>query len=216
MAEGLTTADGSPVAGVSEIGSEQDFAATMAGAAKSAGASAEMPAPPKKDYGVKADGSPKRAAGRPRKAEKAEQPRMQAPTGQQAAAPRDYTQPLAELTEGLWFLMAQLPPTQAQAAILKAHRPSLVSGWNVAAQHNGMIRAGVEMLTGGGTWVAAVAMATAPFVMQSMAIWTRSDEQLAESGMPTKAQLETATAQDLAELARAQEEALKAAVEAAA
>lgn len=215
MAEGLTTADGKAVAGVPEIGDEQDFAAAMAGAARQAGAAGEVPAPPKKDYGVKADGTPKKAAGRPRTRDKAEEPRMQAPTGKQAAAPRDYTQPLAELTEGVWFLMAQLPPTQAQAAILKAHRPSLVSGWNLAAQNNGMIRAGVEMLTGGGTWVAAVAMATAPFVMQSLALWTRSPEQLAESGMPTKEQLEATTQKDLAELARAQEEALKAATEAA-
>jgi hypothetical protein len=192
------------------------FANLMGGAAQAADdkAKQEMPAPPPKDpeapFGRTKDGKPKRGpGGRP----SAEKPRVQAPTAAQApAVVRDYTQDLAELTEGVWFLMAQLPPTQAQAAILKVHRPALVHGWALAAQNNAMIRSGVDMLTGKGTWVAAVAMATAPFVMQSLALWTKTDEELAAGGMATKEELAASTVRELEDLTKQQEQALAAAV----
>lgn len=205
---GLANTDGTPVEGVDPI-STQDWAKVQAEQARQADASPAIPAPPRKDaeapFGRTKDGSPKKApGGRPPKA------RVEAPT--KATAPtevRDYTQPLAELTEGIWFLMAQLPPTQAQAAILKHHRPSLVTGWNLAAQNNAMIRQGVDVLTGKGTWVAAVAMASAPFVMHSLALWTKTDEQLVAAGLPTHEQLAESTMQELQALAAAQEEALR-------
>lgn len=216
---GLATPDGTPVAVEPLTTDGADWAATQAAQARAADATPEAPAPPKKDpeapYGRTADGTPKKGpGGRPAKA-KAEQPRVMSPASAPGQPPKDYTQDLAELTEGAWFLMAQFPATQPQAAVLKAHRPSLVSGWSLAAANNRMIAAGVEMLTGKGTWVAAVAMATAPFVMQSLAIWTRSDEDLVRAGMPTRKELAESTVNDLAELARAQEEALRTATAAA-
>jgi hypothetical protein len=209
---GLVTTDGTPVEGIEPLDSSgQDWAQVQAAQARSADAkpAGEMPAPPRKDpqapFGRTKDGTPKKApGGRPPKA------RVEQPTAKTAPGEvKDYTQSLAELTEGAWFLMAQFPVTQPQAAILKAHRPNLVSGWNLAAQNNRMIASGVEMLTGKGTWVAAVAMASAPFVMQSLAIWTRSDEQLAAAGMPTKEELAQSTHNDLQELVQAQEAALR-------
>lgn len=212
---GLATPDGKPVEGVEPLDhTEQSWAAAQAAQARAADSSTqgEMPAPPKKDpeapFGRTKDGAPKKApGGRPPNPPKA---RVEQPT--KATAPndvKDYTQDLAELTEGIWFLMAQMPPTQAQAAVLKAHRPGLVHGWNIAAQNNAMIRSGVEALTGKATWVAAVAMATAPFVLHSLALWTKSDEQLVAAGMPTKEQLAESTHKDLQALAAEQEAALR-------
>lgn len=198
---------------------EREFAAAMA--APEPGD--QMPAPPKladpeAPYGRTLDGKPKKGpGGRPAKS-KADRPRTQtvaAVATDGTAQAKDYGQALAELTEGVWYLCAQFPATQPQAAILKAHRPALVSGWNLAAQNNRMIASGVEILTGKGTWVAAVAMASAPFVMQSLAIWTKSEEDLAKAGMPTRADLAASTVQALAELAQAQEEALRNATAAA-
>lgn len=222
MAEGLATADGSKldVPAAAAVEPDADWAAHMAQAARTADTE-QHAAPPKKDpadpdapFGRTADGKPKKGpGGRPPK-KKAEQPRVTAPTAAQGPV-RDYTQDLAEFTEGVWFLMAQLPPTQAQAAVLKQHRPALVHGWNLAAQNNATIRTGVEMVTGKATWVAAVAMATAPFVLQSLALWTKSSEQLKKAGLPTKDDLAAATVRDLEQLAKDQAEAMAAAAQAA-
>lgn len=222
MAEGLATADGTvldvPAAG-HEPG-EREFAAAMAKPEPGN----EMPAPPmladpEAPYGRTLDGKPKKGpGGRPSTKNKADKPRTQTVASvatDGTAQTTDYTKPLAELTEGVWYLCAQFPATQAQAAILKAHRPSLVSGWSLAAQNNRMIASGVEMLTGKATWVAAVAMASAPFVMQSLAIWTKSDEDLAKAGMPTHEELAASTVKELQELARLQEEELRMATAAA-
>lgn len=160
------TADGTPVDGVPPIGEDQDFASLMVGQAKSADADAakEMPAPPKKDYGVKADGTPKRAAGRPRK-DKTQQPRVQTPK-KPAAAKKDYTSDLKGLVQTLWGATAAFAP--ADAGAIQLHGPGLVKAWNDLAQENTNVARAIDWLTTGSAY-GAVVMTTAPLIMQILA-----------------------------------------------
>lgn len=178
MAEGLQTADGTPVdvpAAASDEELNKQFAQAMNAPEPD---EPTIAAPPRKDpeapYGRKADGTPKKGpGGRPAKS-RAEKPRtVSAPTPADIAA-RDYRQGLAEVTDGVWYLMTIAPSPQlhAQAAIFKMHRPNLVHALNIGAQHNPWIRAGVEAMTGPGTWVATMGMALVPFALQSAALWT--------------------------------------------
>lgn len=211
MAEGLQTTDGTVLDVAPADDDAKAFAAAMAAPEST---DAEVPAPPKREaaadaeapYGRKADGSPKKGpGGRPPKPSRTERPRVETTAVASGQPGRDYTEDLTGLAQGVWFLLASLPPTQAQAALFKAHRGGLVNGWNVAAQANPMIRGGVEWLTGSGTWVAAVAMATVPFVMQSIALWT------GQLPAETTKSLAAATVHDLDEIRKAQEAAFAAA-----
>lgn len=179
MAESLVTADGKPA----DVDAVADFAALMTGAANAADETTQVPPPPKKEpapadpdapYGRKADGTPRKSrGGRPPKQKPLDEPRVQAPTREQAPGlVKDYTQDLAEFTEGLWFLGAQFPATMADAAIFKIHRPRQVYAWNLAAQHNAYIRSGVEMICGKATWVGTLLMSTVPMVTQMVALRT--------------------------------------------
>lgn len=166
MTEGLMTSDGNPLA-AEPVGSEdQDFAQMMVGAAKAADSDAakEAPAPPKKDtkapYGFKADGTPKKAAGRPRK-DRASQPRVQAP--KQAEVKKDYSDDLTGLVQTLWAATAAFAP--ADAAAIQMHGPNVVKAWNDLAQENAQVAKGIEWLTTGSMYGAVVAT-TAPLVMQ--------------------------------------------------
>ena len=180
MPEQLVTADG---AAVSVEESERIFAAAMAAPPAS---DPEMPLPPAFDpgapHGRKLDGTPKKApGGRPPKARTlppvpAVSP---APAGTKTTAP-DYTRPLAEFTDGLWMVLAAVPVPEgnlrirvrAQAHILKANQPGVVTAVNSMAQHNATIRWGVEKLTlGSAGWVLPAVMALAPFAVQSAQIW---------------------------------------------
>lgn len=171
MAEGLQTADGKPVEGVAPVGDEAaDFAALQANLAASADAKPaeeKAPAPPKKDpapYGYKDDGTPKKAAGRPRK-DKANAPRVQSP--KKAAGPkRDYTADLTGLVQTLWGATAAFAP--ADAGAIQLHGPGMVKAWNDLAQESSQVARGIEWLTTGSAY-GAVVMTTAPLVLQLLA-----------------------------------------------
>ncbi|MBO2460980.1 hypothetical protein [Actinomadura violacea] len=166
MTEGLMTSDGKPVDS-EPVGSEdQDFAQMMVGAAKAADSDAakEAPAPPKKSaeapYGYKPDGTPKKAAGRPRK-DRASQPRVQAP--KKTEAKKDYTEELTGLVQTLWMATAAFAP--ADAGAIQVHGSNVVKAWNDLAQENSQVAKGIEFLTTGSMYGAVVAT-TAPLVMQ--------------------------------------------------
>ena len=151
---------------------EAEFVKAMAAPEPGAQAAPEMPAPARVDpdapYGRKVDGSPKKApGGRPPKDDK---PRVTAgvtPSGE----PRDYTADLVGITKSLHIVLAMIPPTQAQAALLKLHTPAMVPAWNLAAQQNEQVRTALEWLSGPGTWPVAVAAASVPFGLASIALW---------------------------------------------
>jgi hypothetical protein len=84
---------------------------------------------------------------------------------------RDYTPDLVGLSKSLYVVMAMIPPTQAQAALWRAHAPAMVPAWNQAAQQSDQVRTALEWLSGPGTWPVAVAAATVPFALQSIALW---------------------------------------------
>lgn len=201
MGEGLQTADGTALdVPPADDQVNRDFAAAMN--APEPG-EPQVAAPPKRDpaadpeapHGRTKDGKPKKGpGGRPPKPTRAEAPRVQ-PAAAAAAAPTgDYTEGLAELGEGLWFLMAAgPPPMRAQAALFKVHRPNLVRGFNMAAQHQPMIRAGVEFLTAQ-SWITILGAALVPFIMGSIGLWSgKIPPELVE-------QLAAATARDLEEI----------------
>jgi hypothetical protein len=187
---------------------EQQFEAAMAAP------ESEIPPPPRAEpldpeapYGRKADGTPKRGpGGRPPKAKRAEEPRVTStpPAAAGVGGPvRDYGPQLDNLAGGVWNLLAMLPPTQAQAAIFKVHRPGLVYGLNLAAQQNEKVRAGVDWLTAE-SWLIALGMVMIPFTLQSISLWTGGDAQLRE-------QLQAATIRDLQQMQAEQEAAFRAA-----
>ncbi|WP_433478139.1 hypothetical protein ACQPZP_14560 [Spirillospora sp. CA-142024] len=169
MAEGLTTGDGTPVTDVPPIGNEEaDFAKLQAGLAAAADSkpTEKAPSPPKKDpapYGYKADGTPKKAAGRPKKDE-ATKPRVQSPKGAQAK--KDYTADLTGLVQTLWGATAAFAP--ADAGAIQVHGPGLVKAWNDLAAENAQVAKGIEWLTTGSAY-GAVVMTTAPLVLQLLA-----------------------------------------------
>lgn len=212
MAEGLTTAAGDPVEGVAPVDGEREFAAMQAELARSADADAgkTAPAPPKKaeaedveaPYGwtVDKDGTrrPKKAAGRPRKTDKAAKPRVTAPKPPRAK--RDYTQDLTGLVQTLWGVAVVASP--ADAGALQVHGPGLVKAWNDLAQENARVASAIEWLTTG-TAYGAVVMATAPLIMQVLANHgVLPAERVAVLGVQppeVMAQLATEAAQGMAE-----------------
>lgn len=186
---------------------EAAFNAAMAAPEPGQAPPPEMPAPAKVDpeapFGRTQDGKPKKGpGGRPPKHDK---PRVQTAAAGPSGEVRDYTAELTEITQGVYLLMAIAPPTQAQAALWKGHAPTLVHAWNIAARQNETVRGGVEWLTGSGaTWIMAVGMATAPLVLQSIALWRDPKGEMA-------LQLQAATVADLQAMASAQEQAMRAA-----
>lgn len=189
---------------------EAQFHASMAApetsGSTSGGAGAEVPAPPRVDpeapYGRKVDGTPKGGpGGRPPKGADKARVTSAPPTGLGSSETRDYTPDLVGLSQSLYVVMAMIPPTQAQAALWRMNAPAMVPAWNMAAQQNEQVRAALEWLSGPGTWPVAVAAATVPFALQSVALWR---------GGATSEMHETLTAATLADLERmkAEREAL--------
>lgn len=195
MPEGLATEDGTAI---DLDAAEAEFARAMNAPEPD---EPEHPAPPKREqlseeelgakYGWTTDAQgnrrAKRAKGRPRtQARTTDAPpppqEPQKPSkGAKGADPKpDYTGPLTEFTSALWMVAAATPipaeglriKVRAQAKVLKATQDGVVQGVNMMAQHNGMIRRGVEALTmGGAGWVLPAVMALAPFAVQSAAVW---------------------------------------------
>lgn len=183
MAETLMTADG---ATLDLDTAERDFARSMAAPEPS---EPQAPAPPRRTadpeapYGRTVSGRPKRApGGRPPKPRVTEAAPATSGTakGKAAAEPADYTGRLGEFTSALWMVMAGSPvpndglrlKIRAQARILKEHQGGLCQGVNLMAQHNSVIRRGVEALTmGSAGWVLPAVMAVAPFAVQTGQLW---------------------------------------------
>lgn len=156
---------------------------------------------PKAPYGLTRDGKPKRSpAGRK---PKDDQPRTVPPpdagTGGQKPPGKDYTGPLSEFADSLWFagsalgkggsalpLVGRYIPERkvaAQAGVFRAYKANLVGAVNIAAQHNARAaRFAARIETGDITWVAMSAFMTMPFLTMSAAIW-KGDQALAEAGI---------------------------------
>ena len=153
---------------------EAEFHKAMAAPETGAPPAAEIPAPPKIDaeapYGRTKDGQPKKGPGG-RPAKDADKPRVTTAAAGPAGEMRDYTPDLVGLYKSLYVVMAMIPPTQAQAALWRSHAPAMVPAWNHAAQQNEQVRTALEWLSGPGTWPVAVAAATVPFALQSVALW---------------------------------------------
>ncbi len=155
---------------------EAAFHASLAAPEPGVPAAVDAPAPPKVNqadpdapYGRTKDGRPKQGpGGRPPK--NADKPRVTTASEVTGDA-RDYTPDLVGLSKSLYIVMAMIPPTHAQAALWRAHTPAMVPAWNQAAQQNDQVRAALEWLSGPGTWPVAVAAATIPFALQSVALW---------------------------------------------
>lgn len=196
MPEGLVTADGQAI---DFEKSEAEFAKAMAAPPADA---PEFPAPPKRDpaapYGYKADGTPKKAAGRPKSPARvqATTPKLPAQPAK-PAGPKDYTEELTGLCQLSWGLLATFSP--ADAAAVKIHGPQLVSAWNAAAQENAMVARGITWLTSGGVW-GAVVMATAPFALQIASNHGVKVPALGGLGMASPEELAEMTKTDLAEM----------------
>lgn len=203
MAEQLLGPDGQPV----DIdAAERDFHEAMA--APEPGEQPDYPAPPKRDYGTKEDGTPKLAAGRPRKTG-ADKPRTAAkvppaPAKAKASGSKepaaDYTEILTSFGSAVWMGLAALPVTHAQAlgAVWKHQLPAQVHAWNAAAQQDAGVRRMVEKLAGGPTWMVGIAIATAPLVGAGIAI-VRDPEVRAQLAEQTREEfgafLKTASAE---------------------
>lgn len=190
--ETLATADGKPI---DLDQTDAEFAKAMAAPR---GDEPEAPAPPKREapdpeapYGRTKDGTPRGKPGRKPKQpppRMTETPKTAPPPKGKAAPAADYTQGLTEFSEALWMVLAATPVpwpewrvrVRAQAYVLKETSGGLVQGVNLMAQHNGMIRTGVEKLTTGNAgWVLPAVMAVAPFAVQSAMIWRAPADELA-------------------------------------
>jgi hypothetical protein len=186
MPEGLQTAEGETI-DLSSV--DQEFAAAMA--APPAG-DPEHPAPPdvppvdpEAPYGRKLDGTAKtRPGGRPPKARTTTAPPKAITGGAQKdakpAAGETYAKGLEELFAGVALALAVLPVPndelrvrcRVQAHVLKDTGDGLAAGVGMTAEHNGIVRWGVEKLTkGGGAWVFPAALAIAPFGAQTWMLW---------------------------------------------
>lgn len=239
MAEALVTADGKAVP-LDDIPADAAFAAAMA--APEPSSQPDYPAPrrrkdPDFPFGKNEDGSPVAPYGignngKPRQnppgpgrgGAKHEKSRtQQAPAGKSAPVPvgpaRDYTADLLDFEDGLWVAMAAVPPTQAQATILKANREQMAAGLNLSAQHNPMVRRGVEYLCSDAGWMINAATMVAPFLLQSAALWFRpaaleqmgtSKDELAATAKKDFEDFIAEQQKSLAETLRAQREELAA------
>jgi len=186
MAEGLSTADGTTI----DLGNiDQEFTAAMAAPPAD---EPEAPAPPdvapfdpEAPFGRKIDGTPKtRPGGRPPK----ERPRVTTQKaldgpekpGKDGPGP-GYAEGLKEFLAGVALGLAVIPMPEesalrvrcrVQAVVLKETGDGLAKGLAVTAEHNGIVRWGVEKLTAGGSaWVFPAALAVMPFAIQTSMLW---------------------------------------------
>jgi len=92
----------------------------------------------------------------------------------------DYAKGISEFLGGIQLALAVLPfpndnvrvHARYQSAVIEQTGDGLATGLATVAEHNGMIRWGVEKLTqGGGAWVFPAAMAIAPFAVSTAMLW---------------------------------------------
>src|SRR5579859_4233923 len=181
MPETLATADGRKI---DLDDSDRAFAAAMAAPR---GDEPEAPAPPKREptdpeapFGRKMDGTPKKApGGRPPKPREIEAPK-DAKGKEQPGSAQKYAQGLAEFLSGVQLALAVLPcPNEAvriharyQSAVIGQTGDGLATGLGTVAEHNSVVRWGVEKLTqGGGAWIFPAALAIAPFAVSTALLW---------------------------------------------
>ncbi|MCW2903109.1 MAG: hypothetical protein JWO67_5374 [Streptosporangiaceae bacterium] len=193
MAEGLATADGERI-DIDTV--EQEFARAMAAPL---GTDPEAPSPPdvglvdpEAPYGYTVDGRPKKGpGGRPPrdKARTTNAPKALSGSQKPSDGPKGKTQPataatyaagLSEFLAGIELALAVLPipkddvrvHARYQSAVLEQTGDGLAKGVGMWAEHNGMVRWCLEMLTkGGGAWVFPAAMAIAPFAVSTAMLW---------------------------------------------
>ncbi len=198
MPEGLSTVDGRAI-DLENVDVDRQFAAAMAAPPAD---DPEAPAPPDvppfdpdAPFGRKIDGTPKtRPGGRPPK----ERPRTTTAAAVNASqtpgkpGPKpDYTAGLKEFLGGIALAAAVLPvPNETlrvrvrmQAAVLKDTGDGLATGLGITAEHNSIVRWGVEKLTAGGAgWVFPAALAVMPFAIQTSMLWKAPvDDDLTET-----------------------------------
>lgn len=191
MPEGLATADGETI---SFDETEQEFARAMAAPTaddpEAPGPPDLPPVDPEAPWGRTASGAPKKKPGRPRKdrprtvpGSSVSKPAAPSGRGKPAAEPgpaKDYSEGLGDFTQIIWMALAGLPipweetriRCRVQAAVLKENQAGVVSGVNILAQHNKIVRWGVEKLTGGDAgWIFPAALALMPFAVQTNMLW---------------------------------------------
>lgn len=212
MPEGVRGSDGSLQAGAATDDDAQAKAWAAAMAAPEP-AAPTVAAPPKKvddpeaPYGRTADGKPKKGpGGRPPKAKAEDKPRVDnVPAPVAPGSARDYRAGLGEVAQSVWGTLAMFPPTRPQATIFKINSGGLIHAFNLGAQQNEKIRAGVEWLVAE-AWIMALVGACAPFALQTFFLWTAPDR------LPmSKDELAAQCVADLLELAKQDEEAMRAA-----
>lgn len=192
MAEQLATDDGQPIPVDS---TDAEFAAAMA----TPPGDSELPAPPRMDppdpaapYGRRQDGKPKRApGGRP---PKGQGPRVtdKPAAGTSAPASVDYAAGLADTIDGVTIALAMVPSpaVRAQSAIIARNKANTITGLSLAAQNNAFARRVIAPLASGQvSWYILAAMALAPPVLQSLALWRGDPDGLAQLGLPSVAEL---------------------------
>jgi hypothetical protein len=189
MPEQLATAEGDPI-DLEHV--DREFAAAMAAPAAD---DPEAPPPPdigtdpEAPFGRRVDGQPKKGrGGRPPKEPSRTQtapreltgPPKPGKAGGDPGAARDYSEGLSGFAEVLWLALAGIPigreplrtRCRVQAAVLKTEQAGLVSGVNILAQHNSIVRWGVEKLaTGDAAWIFPAALALMPFAVQTSLLW---------------------------------------------
>ena len=129
-------------------------------------------ATPDAPWGFKADGSPRKGPpgpGRPRK-DAASAPRTEEPSSEVArSAPADvsYAQQVSDALTVGWMVLAAIPYTKPQAAVLHDGMPAMVPAWDQAARQNTAVRKYVLKLSGDGSWawIVPVAVSTMPVLM---------------------------------------------------
>lgn len=209
MAEGLSTADGTPLSDVPAVAADDtDFAAMMAAQASAVGAPAhDVPAPPRKDvdapFGRTKDGTPRKPPGRRPAAKNAAKPRVQAATAlDKGAPPKDYTPGLRQLFGTAWSLASLVDQADAGAVLLAT--PALVDGWNGVAQRNPRVGKVLDYLTGGAE-LGGAAIATVMLGLQIAANHrVVKAEEMSQFGVKSREELAAINAQALEELAEAQ------------
>jgi hypothetical protein len=191
MPEGLATAEGEQI-DLDHV--DQEFAAAMAAPPAT---DPEHPAPPdigavdpEAPYGRTVDGKPKKGpGGRPprdkaRVTNKAiggpEKPGDGSKGGSAGGSAKEYAAGLGEFLAGVQLALAVLPfpsdnvrvHARYQSAVIEKTGDGLASGVATVAEHNSMVRWGVEKLTqGGGAWIFPAAMAIAPFAVSTAMLW---------------------------------------------
>lgn len=162
-------------------------------------------ATPDAPWGFKADGTARKGPpgpGRPRK-DPASAARTEAPSSTTPSSPSSTSAPAGadparsyatEVNDALaiaWMVMAAVPFTKPQAAVLHDGIPAMVPAWDRAAQKNATVRSYVLKLSGEGswTWIVPVVMTSLPVVL---GMW-----QALSASPETRAALKEQTDKDL-------------------